>query len=441
MSISNNINKIYQNKAPYIITVDRNFIEQQVVSLMLKGLSVRDIKFHLRDTLDYKLNNQQIQDIIDKAAVRANEIQKLEDLSGIIIDALDEIFKKLSPILVGICTSSLYCHTLYLSESRCADIWALVLLEAQEKCLNPKNSVADGGTGLRAGHALARPGVPCNGDVFHAIRDMMKELQFQTNRVNKKLHELYDIENKIVRAKNNNEKNELASKLAQARKEANEACHVVDTLAILTEWLRENLSITGPEYSNRTEDFDYIMTEMNELVKISSRIAKIRRKLQNQKDDLLRFVKNIDLNIEAIARHFNIDVWLVRKLFMLQRIPLESFLRAPEEARIRKQFKNQKRYADVEEAIENLIQATERTSSAVENFNSRLRPFIFHRKTFSQSFLDLLRFYLNHKPFERSARPERIGKSPSELLAGKAHPHYLEMLGYARFERPEVALA
>jgi hypothetical protein len=47
----------------------------------------------------------------------------------------------------------------------------------------------------------------------------------------------------------------------------------------------------------------------------------------------------------------------------------------------------------------------------------------------------LLQFFLNHRRFLRSERPERVGKSPAELLSGSAHPHWLEMLGYVRFSR------
>jgi len=47
----------------------------------------------------------------------------------------------------------------------------------------------------------------------------------------------------------------------------------------------------------------------------------------------------------------------------------------------------------------------------------------------------LLQFFLNHRRFLRSERPERAGKSPAELLSGSPHPHWLEMLGYVRFSR------
>ena len=35
----------------------------------------------------------------------------------------------------------------------------------------------------------------------------------------------------------------------------------------------------------------------------------------------------------------------------------------------------------------------------------------------------------------RSEVTEREGKSPKELLSGEAHPHWLELLGFKRFQR------
>ena len=49
--------------------------------------------------------------------------------------------------------------------------------------------------------------------------------------------------------------------------------------------------------------------------------------------------------------------------------------------------------------------------------------------------LALLQFFLNHRRFLRSERLGRAGKSPSELLTGQPHGHWLELLGYTRFAR------
>ena len=52
-----------------------------------------------------------------------------------------------------------------------------------------------------------------------------------------------------------------------------------------------------------------------------------------------------------------------------------------------------------------------------------------------------MRFFLNHRRFLRTDRPERVGKSPHELLTGRAHPHWLELLGHERFDRNGSAQA
>ena len=76
-----------------------------------------------------------------------------------------------------------------------------------------------------------------------------------------------------------------------------------------------------------------------------------------------------------------------------------------------------------------------RASSVVENVNSRLRNYFFLRKEVGQGYLELLRFFLNHRRFLRSEHAERVGKSPAELLNGQEHEHWLEMLGYPLFRR------
>jgi hypothetical protein len=67
-------------------------------------------------------------------------------------------------------------------------------------------------------------------------------------------------------------------------------------------------------------------------------------------------------------------------------------------------------------------------------FNGRVRIYIRNRKMIDQGYLDLLRFFLNHKPIVRSARVERKWKTPGEILSGKSHPYWLELLGFKRFK-------
>ncbi len=78
---------------------------------------------------------------------------------------------------------------------------------------------------------------------------------------------------------------------------------------------------------------------------------------------------------------------------------------------------------------------TPRASSIVENLNSRLRNYFFLRRHMGDDYLHLLRFFLNHRHFLRSDRPERVGQSPAQLLLGQPHRHWLELLGYDRLIR------
>ena len=97
------------------------------------------------------------------------------------------------------------------------------------------------------------------------------------------------------------------------------------------------------------------------------------------------------------------------------------------------QFKEE--FELIEDAVITAMDKTERTSSMIENLNSRLSPYFFLRREIGYGYLDLLRFYLNHTPFLRSEKQHRVGKTPTEILTGKAHNHWLEMLGFEKFKR------
>ena len=87
------------------------------------------------------------------------------------------------------------------------------------------------------------------------------------------------------------------------------------------------------------------------------------------------------------------------------------------------------------EAVGEALKETPRASSMVENLNSRLRNYFFLRRNLGDSYLSTLQFFLNHRCFLRSQVSERVGKSPKELLTDQSHPHWLELLGFERFQR------
>ena len=85
---------------------------------------------------------------------------------------------------------------------------------------------------------------------------------------------------------------------------------------------------------------------------------------------------------------------------------------------------------DVFEAIMQAMAQTPRCSSEVENLNSRLRNYFTLRRKLGGQYLELLKYFLNHRTFLRSRLPERVGKSPRQLMTGEVHLHWLTMPGF-----------
>ena len=162
----------------------------------------------------------------------------------------------------------------------------------------------------------------------------------------------------------------------------------------------------------------------------------MRIALTRQCDNLLSFVKVLDNKLEEIAQRFQVQDYQVRALCLLQRKPKTS--QANWMGRDRLNQRLAWKFHAVWGALVNAMVETHRSSSLVENLNGRLRNYFFLRRNLGQGYLDLLRFFLNHRIFMRSERPERVGKSPAELLTGKPHPHWLELLGFERFRQAPI---
>ncbi len=206
-------------------------------------------------------------------------------------------------------------------------------------------------------------------------------------------------------------------------------------MATLFDWLRYDiLSLAGPDQTTRRELYDFVVAELRAREPLCSyRIGPVVRALSNQRDQLLAFAGQLDQDLAALAVEFQLPPTTVREMFNVAVLDENSPARWPREAALRERLGH--RFFEVSVVVAELAHRTTRASSVIENFNSQLRNYFFLRRHLGPDYLTLLQFFLNHRRFLRSERPERVGKSPAELLTGKAHPHWLEMLGYTRFSR------
>ncbi len=421
----------------YYLPVTRAWLEQLTLALVLVcHSSLRGVHELLRDLFDCHKSVGAIHDLVRRAITKAAHVNAGQDLTCVADAALDEIFQNRRPILSVVDVASSYCCLLSLEQHRDADTWGVRLLELQEQGFAPRSLVADGGKGLRAGVELAMPGEACRADVFHAERDLGQVGRFLENRAYAALR-AYDKLHSQAQASPRRGKvdPQKLQRAAQARRESAGALALADDVTVLASWLRQDvLGVAGPPLAGRQELFDFVLAELEARApSCPHRLGPVCRALRGHRDELLAFVQELDADIQAVAEYARVEPAVVRELLAVQELPPTSLQRWQRDAALHRRLGE--RYHEVAEVVQELRAGVVRASSVVENVNSRLRNYFFLRKEVGQGYLELLRFFLNHRRFLRSEHAERVGKSPAELLHGQGHAHWLEMLGYQLFRR------
>lgn len=419
------------------LPVTKSWLRQVILGLVLGcHSSYRGVTEFFHDLLDCPLAVGTVHNVVYDAVAQARDYNTQQDLSGIRIGAHDEIFQAGLPVLVGVDAFSSYCYLFSLEEHRDAHTWGVRLLELQQRGFAAEAIIADAGKGLRAGQAQALPGLPCRSDVFHALQEAQSVVTYLENRAYEALADCAELQQRQQRLDRQGRfDRKLASKLQHARTAQEQAVALADGVALLVAWLRlDILSLAGPIYPERQALYDFILGELTaRAAACPHRLNPLIRYLQNQRDDLLAFAAQLDHDLANLAAQFQVAPELVRELFAVQTLDPDWPQRYRRELPLRRQLRD--RYFPLSQAVDQVRHRTVRASSVAENFNSRARNYFFLRHHLGPDYLDLLQFFLNHHRFLRSEHPERIGKSPAELLTGHNHPHWLEMLGYQRFSR------
>lgn len=426
-----------EERVLFCLPVTKSWLRQVVLDLTLTcHSSFRGVVEFFGDVFDYPISVGTVHAIVQHAVEQARPYNLQQDLSGVRIGAHDEIFQNGRPVLVGADVASTFCYLLRSEDHRDAETWGIRLLELQDQGFHPAATIADAGNGLRAGQALAMPGVACRGDVFHALQDVQALVTFLENRAYAAISATADLERKKARLQRRGRRTQGAAlQLGRAEREEAQSVALAADVATLFQWLREDvLALAGPAHTTRRELFDFLVAELRLREPLCPhRIGPVVRALTHQRDDLLAFAAPLDQDLAALAAEFQRPVETVRAVFEIEVLEADDPARWPRQDALRSELGSQ--FFPLSAAVADLARQTVRASAVIENLNSRLRNYFFLRRHLGPNYLALLQFYLNHRRFPRSDRPERVGKSPAELLTGTAHPHWLEMLGYRRFSR------
>lgn len=432
------------SKVLFHLPVTRAWIEQFALAQALVGhTSGRGIQELLSCLLDYHdLSLGSIHNLLMRAAGQAAGLNAAEDLSSIDVGAFDEIYQNDQPVLVGMDVQSTYCFLMEQEASCDATTWGVHLLELSERQhLSLRHSIADGGLALRGGMAQAWPKVPCHGDVFHPIHLFTQVVQHLKNHAARVAKAAYQRIEKLDSCppgwsrKLDGRRGVAKKRLEAALAQEEQARQLHEDVQLLGQWLREDvLALAGGDLSERRELYDFIVAQLRERERLCPKQLRVlRTRLAGQQEQLLGFVGLLDQEFERLAHRHRVGGRIVREMARLQGVDPARIDHWPGREQLMRKLGG--RYWELERDVRHVMAHATRASSLVENLNGRLRCYFFLRRQLGQPYLRLLRFFLNHRPLVRSSHPQRQGKTPAQLLHGKDHPHWLEMLGYKLFER------
>lgn len=414
------------------IPVTKRWLRRLIVALLLIcHCPYRGVVELLCDLFGYSISVGTIHNIAIAAMAQARVHNQQATLSSVGIGAHDEIYQTGLPVLVGVDVASTYCYLLS-REDHCDGVtWGVRLLELGQRGFNPQAIICDGGSGLQAGQDLAMPDTPRRGDVFHALQLTQALCTYLDNRACDAIAACGKLQRQQTSSQHRHGRPNasVSQKLRYALPVEAQALTLATDVATLLGWLRQDiLALAGPRYAERAELYDFVVGELQARQALCPhRIGPVCTYLRNHRDALLAFAKQLDVDLSDLAEAFQVPVDLVRALLAVQSMDPLQARRWPPEAALRQQLRG--RFHELSQAVAALARSTVRASSVVENVNSRLRNYFSLRRHLGPDYLQLLQFFLNHRRFPRSDHPQRIGKSPAELLTGQPHPHWLDMLG------------
>ncbi len=425
-----------QERILFYLPVTFSWLCQLILCLVLhcRG-SHRGIQKTLSDLFDYSMSLGTIHGIIDKAKLKSAAISAKQDLSQIKLAAQDEMFHLNKPILSGIDLHSLYCYLLSQENHRDFETWGTHLLDLKKQGFNPSDFYADAADGIYKACQYVYPKVPYHYDHFHVIKDLMDLRRYFRNRLKTAVSNRETIQEKLktkLLTENMTDYSQPLMVVQQTEQTMKVLSQSVDTLV---SWMQHDvLNKPGLAPMERAKLFDFILVEFKTLaLQHPHRIREVCVTLENQKEFLLSFTNSLDSKFQSIADEFIFPIQKIWEMCVLQRCKHSSDTYAVRSLPLQDYFKEE--FDAIEDAVLHALDTTERASSMIENLHSRISPYLFLRREIGNDYLELLRFYLNHVPFQRSEREERVNKSPAEILTGESHPHWLEMLGFQRFKQ------
>lgn len=385
-----------------------------------------------------------IQSWLVEAQDKAEQFNGQVDLSAIRASALDEMFSQGDPVLAGVDLDSGYLFSLAVHESRSGDDWAQVLQCGKDQGLNLEVVVKDAALGIASGVSEIFPKAEQRDDSFHALYELGKV----RHRLEQKAYAAIAAEEDAlkqlgkIRAKAKEKRQAAYKKLKQAKQSCQQRIEEFDRLEQASRQITHALQWVDLS-TGQWQTGDAVKTAIQQAAEQISQLPhkhcrSLATYLHNRAPGLARYADALDQQLQTLKAHYP-EPAMALACVMVQ---LRHYLKATDltnkqQLRFQQQclgawyLLNQQlpesRVSALLETIENLWQQRHRASSAIEGFNSALRPFLYVQKRATQGFLNLFQAYFNLRT-RRSGRHK--GTCAYEKITGSCVTDWLTLLGY-----------
>lgn len=387
-----------------------------------------------------------VQSVLIEAGGRAAQALREAELSSVECAVLDEMFSQRQPVLAGLDNTTQYLFLLEKRESRSGDEWHKVLAELQTtQKLNPKRVLKDAGTGLAKGVAATWPDTEQRDDCFHALYDFGRVRSYLERRAFGAISNEYECENRRARGRTEPERRRAGQEWRQAKERTNHAIDRFDTFERLALEAYELLRLTRPgtgELYTEEEVRSGLERVGRAMMEVGGHHARrAGRYLKNRAAGLALHLRSLGHELAQVLADAGGEAMTkaAARLYQAQlsrgSTPASHPKHEAADAELRAAIRNvcvqaegsAAKVAQAMRAVFPVLDRRERASSAIENFNSVLRPYLVVHKNVEQNFLDLFRYYWNMR---RREWGNHKGTSAYEQLTGRAVNDWLEALGY-----------
>ncbi|HKQ78912.1 MAG TPA: hypothetical protein VJ810_34755 [Blastocatellia bacterium] len=336
--------------------------------------------------------------------------------------AIDELFRHRQPILCVIDPQTLLATVPEAAENRKGETWQAVL----DQYPNLEFVVSDQASGLRKGVNDSRRRIAHQYDVFHFKREIGRWMRSQEARCYELMEQLEQARRLIDAPRL------LSSARIQARVEYRQKAAALDERLLTFDWvelivnyLYESLTAYDVRRGEiRTKAGAEAMIE--EVVGLLKEVELINTRplitmIEGARPGLLTFLTVLEKKLQQIEVRwryvtgsrpaaFNAlaRAWYHRPGAHQSRRGQYAYLRAL--CGLGHWSRRIENFAEVQRQVYEVLDQVVRASSAVECFNSLLRPYVAVKKHLSQGFLALIALYHNTRPLS-----QRGNRSPLEL--------------------------